>query len=105
MAINQWEQAEPGVKRKIHDPGKQMMVMEVAFEKGAKGSAHNHPHEQITYCIAGKLAFHVGGKEVVMKKGDSLHIPSNAVHGVTALEDSQILDIFTPLREDLLDVN
>ncbi|WP_058308889.1 cupin domain-containing protein [Gracilibacillus massiliensis] len=102
MAINQWEQAEPGVKRKIHTPGKQVMMMEVVFEKGAKGSAHSHPHEQLTYCLAGKLAFHIDGKEIVIEKGDSLHIPSNAEHGVTALEDSELLDVFTPLREDLL---
>ncbi len=103
MAINQWEDADPGVKRKIHAPGKQVMMMEVVFEKGAEGSAHSHPHEQLTYCLAGKLVFHVDGKETLIEKGESLHIPSHAIHGVTALEESQLLDVFTPLREDLLD--
>ncbi|MFD2654990.1 MULTISPECIES: cupin domain-containing protein [Gracilibacillus] len=103
MAVNKWEQAEPGVTRKIHEPGDQLMMMEVSFEEGAEGSAHSHPHEQLTYCLAGKLAFHVDGKEVIVEQGESLRIPSDAVHGVKALTKSKLLDVFTPLREDLLD--
>ena len=30
--IGVWENAEPGVKRKIHPPGKALMIMEVEFE-------------------------------------------------------------------------
>ncbi|MDX8045173.1 cupin domain-containing protein [Gracilibacillus sp. S3-1-1] len=103
MAVNEWEQAEPGVRRKIHEPGQQLMMMEVVFEEGAEGSAHSHPHEQLTYCLAGKLAFHIDGEEITIEEGDSLTIPPNAVHGVTALTKSKLLDVFTPLREDLLD--
>ncbi|KAB8137594.1 cupin domain-containing protein [Gracilibacillus oryzae] len=102
-SINQWEQAEPGVKRKIHSPGEKVMMMEVVFEEGAEGSSHSHPHEQLTYCLEGKLAFHIDGKEVLLEQGQSLHIPSDAVHGVRALMPSRLLDVFTPLREDLLD--
>ncbi|SFL67521.1 Cupin domain-containing protein [Gracilibacillus orientalis] len=103
MTVNRWEQADPGVTRKIHTPGEKLMMMEVSFEEGAEGSSHSHPHEQLTYCLEGKLAFHVDGKEIIVEKGDSLRIPSNAVHGVKALTKSQLLDVFTPLREDLLD--
>ncbi|ENH96500.1 cupin [Gracilibacillus halophilus YIM-C55.5] len=102
MSLNQWEQADPGVVRKIHQPGKDMMMMEVAFDAGAEGAMHHHPHEQLTYCLEGKLVFQVDGEEKVVQKGDSLHIPSNVAHGVKALESSKLLDIFTPLREDLL---
>lgn len=103
MAVNQWEQAEPGVTRKIHEPGAQLMMMEVLFEEGAEGFAHSHPHEQLTYCLEGKLAFHIDGKEIIVEEGNSLRIPSNAIHGVKALTKSKLLDVFTPLREDLLD--
>ncbi|WP_205600761.1 cupin domain-containing protein [Gracilibacillus sp. YIM 98692] len=102
MSINQWEKAEPGVQRRIHSPGKEVMMMEVLFEEGAEGSSHHHPHEQLTYCVEGKLAFHVNGEEKVIEAGESLHIPSNAEHGVKALKRSKIIDMFTPLREDLL---
>ncbi|WP_066195758.1 MULTISPECIES: cupin domain-containing protein [Gracilibacillus] len=102
MTLNQWEQAEPGVKRKVHQPGKDLMMMEVIFEEGAQGASHSHPHEQLTYCLEGRLLFTVGQQETVMEEGESLQIPSNAIHGVTALTKSKLLDVFTPIREDLV---
>ncbi|GAB2557048.1 cupin domain-containing protein [Gracilibacillus alcaliphilus] len=102
MTRNQWEQAEAGVTRKIHPPGQNMMMMEVVFEPEAEGASHSHPHEQLTYCLEGELIFTIDGKEQKIVQGDSLHIPSQAVHGVKAVTKSRLLDIFNPLREDLL---
>lgn len=34
--------------------------------------------------------------------GDSLCIPGNLEHGAQALEAGELLDVFSPLREDLL---
>lgn len=100
--INQWENAEPGVKRKIFPPGKTVMMMEVQFEKGAQGYEHNHVHEQLSYCLKGKIEFTIDGEKQVISQGETIYIPSNAKHGVTALEESALIDSFTPLREDLL---
>lgn len=102
MAIDTWENADPGVRRKIHKPGENLMMMEVEFETGAIGAEHSHPHEQLTYCLKGKLEFNVAGETIILSQGESLAIPSNAVHGVKALEPSSLLDTFNPLREDLL---
>ncbi|MDG5789080.1 cupin domain-containing protein [Evansella sp. AB-P1] len=101
--INQWENAEPGVKRKIYPPGKSLMMMEVHFEKGAQGYEHHHVHEQMSYCLKGKIEFTIDGKKQIVNEGETVVIPRNAVHGVTALEESALLDTFTPLREDLLE--
>ncbi|MBS4207838.1 cupin domain-containing protein [Bacillus sp. FJAT-50079] len=101
--IGQWENAEPGVKRNIINAGNELMMMEVHFEKNAQGYEHSHVHEQMSYCLLGKMAFYIDGVETILKKGDSIFIPSNAKHSVTALEASAILDVFTPIREDLLD--
>ncbi|MCT8139600.1 cupin domain-containing protein [Anaerobacillus sp. CMMVII] len=101
-SIGKWENAEPGVTRKIFEPGKSLMMMEVHFEIGAEGYEHSHPHEQLTYCIQGKLEFQIEGKSHIITAGETLVIPSNAKHGAKALEKSIIVDIFTPLREDLL---
>ncbi|KHF40229.1 cupin domain-containing protein [Halalkalibacter okhensis] len=100
--IGEWEVVDAKIKRKIHQPGKQIMMMEVEFELGGVGAEHSHPHEQFTYVLAGTFDFHVDGKRVLVKEGETLYIPSNAVHGVTALEAGTLLDTFTPLREDLL---
>lgn len=100
--IGEWEPAEPGVKRKIMEPGTSLMMMEVHFEEGAEGYQHSHVHEQMSYCLKGRIAFTIDGVTTVIQAGDSIVIPSGAMHGVKALEPSALLDCFTPLREDLL---
>lgn len=100
--LNVWENAEPGVKRKIFNPGGALMMMEVHFEEGAEGYKHRHPHEQMSYCLEGELAFTIDEVVTVIKAGDTLVIPSNAEHGCKALKPSKLLDTFTPLRLDLL---
>ncbi|MNZ91734.1 Cupin domain protein [compost metagenome] len=99
---NVWENAEPGVKRKIFPPGDSLMMMEVHFEKGAQGYLHHHVHEQLSYCLEGKLEFTINGEKTIISAGETLFIPSMAEHGCTALEASKLLDTFTPLRKDLL---
>ncbi|AJY76887.1 cupin domain-containing protein [Paenibacillus beijingensis] len=97
-----WEQAEPGVKRRIFEPGHSIMMMEVHFEAGAEGYEHEHPHEQLTYCLKGSFEFRINGEVHSLRQGETLFIPGGARHGVTALEAGALLDAFTPLRADLL---
>lgn len=100
--IGSWEQAEPGVKRKVFQPGKELMMMEVHFEKGAEGALHSHPHEQMSYCQKGRMEFRIGGESFIISQGETIVIPGGVEHGVIALEPSALLDTFTPLRTDLL---
>lgn len=100
--INVWENAEPGVKRKIFEPGKGIMMMEVHFEEGAEGYLHSHPHEQLSYCLKGKIEFTIDDVKTVISAGETIYIPSGAKHGVRALEPSALLDSFTPVRDDLV---
>lgn len=97
-----WEPAEPGVKRKIFEPGEGIMMMEVHFEEGAEGYKHSHPHEQFSYCLEGELEFTIDGSKTVITAGETIRIPSNAEHGCRAIKLSKLLDAFTPLRLDLL---
>lgn len=41
---------------------------------------HSHQAEQITLVLEGELTFAYDGKEVILKPGDVIAIPSNAVH-------------------------
>lgn len=100
--IGVWEAAEPGVKRNILCAEGGLMMMEVHFESGAEGYEHQHPHEQMSYCLKGAMAFTIDGIVTVIKQGETIYIPSNAVHGAKALEPSALLDTFTPIRQDLL---
>lgn len=90
------------IERKIVAHGGDMMIVEVHFKKGAIGNLHQHIHEQVSYCISGKLEFNVNGERQVIGSGDSVFMPIDSIHGCIALEDTILLDIFTPQREDFL---
>ncbi|MFW5980765.1 MAG: cupin domain-containing protein [Halanaerobiaceae bacterium] len=92
------------MSRKILVAEGSMMMVEVHFEKGGIGEVHNHDeHEQICYVKEGSFKVEVGGEEKILKAGDSFYAGKKVDHGVKALKDSIILDIFTPIREDFLD--
>ncbi|HID15974.1 MAG TPA: cupin domain-containing protein [Candidatus Atribacteria bacterium] len=83
--------------------GGNLMFTEFNFEKGSGVPVHTHPHEQLTMVIKGKLLFKKGDKEFIAEEGDSMYFAPNEVHGVLqALEDSKVIDAFTPQREDFL---
>ena len=100
--IGEWEDAEPGVRRRILQAQGRLMLMEVQFAIGAKGYVHNHVHEQTSYCVAGRFEYFLDGQTHVLAKGESIYVPSNARHRATALEAGTLIDVFTPVREDLL---
>ena len=92
-----------GVSRKVLSYSKNLMACEIRLDKGAVGALHSHPHEQIGYIISGKLVFQEEGKEdKILATGDSYYVAPNVVHGVQILEDTKVLDIFTPMREDFV---
>lgn len=91
-----------GVSRKILAHVINMMMVEVNFIKGAVGEIHAHENEQISYIVKGSFQVNIEGKKETLKVGDTFYIKPNFLHGVLALEDSTILDVFTPQREDFL---
>lgn len=91
-----------GIERKILATDGSLMLVEVKFKKGSVGEVHSHPHEQVSYIVSGSFEFELDGKREILKSGDSYYVPPNVPHGIVALEDSIILDIFTPQREDFL---
>jgi quercetin dioxygenase-like cupin family protein len=83
--------------------GSNMMVARVLLKKGAHVPLHSHPNEQITYILDGALKFNIEGKEVTVRSGEVLCIPSHVPHEAFALEDTVDLDIFNPPRQDWID--
>ena len=100
--MGEWEDAETGVRRRILQAQGRLMLMEVRFAAGAAGYEHSHVHEQISYCIAGRFEYSLDGRTHVLAPGESIYVPSNARHGAKALEAGSLIDVFTPVREDLL---
>ncbi len=97
-----WVATADGTRRKVLAETPELMIVEFAFETGAVGAPHRHPHVQGTYVRSGRFAFTVDGAERMLAPGDTLVIPSNAVHGCTAIEAGSLIDTFTPRRDDFL---
>jgi len=82
--------------------GDRIMLARVFLKKGAHVPQHHHHNEQVTYILEGALKFAIDGKEITVRAGEVLCIPSNMPHEAWALEDTLDLDVFNPPREDWL---
>lgn len=91
---------EPGVERAILCRNDRMLLVRHRFAAGWIGTPHAHPHEQIVYVIEGRLLCRCADRSFEVSAGDSFVVPGGVEHAAQALEDSVVLDVFTPDRED-----
>ena len=85
--------------------GERMMIAHVYFKKDDDVPRHSHENEQITYILDGVLRFWFGAhdeREITVRAGEVIVIPSNVPHRALALEDTLDVDIFSPPRQDWL---
>ncbi len=82
--------------------GENEMVVRWEFRKGGFAARHKHPHEQIVMMVSGRLRLAVGDEETVLGLGDIVVVPPNVPHEAEALEDTVVIDLFSPPREDFL---
>src|SRR5262252_6964905 len=98
------EQLNPRMGRKaIHSAN--MTIARLEIQKYATVPEHSHVHEQIAMVERGALKFFIGGREVVVRGGEALEIPPNVPHAVEALEDTIVVDVFAPSRQDWIQGN
>lgn len=93
---------EPGLRRQVLAHTSTMMLVRHEMRNGWIGAAHRHPHEQMVYVISGHIRVVVDGEEIEAATGCNFIVGSNVEHQATALEDSIVLDMFCPAREDYL---
>jgi quercetin dioxygenase-like cupin family protein len=77
--------------------------MTVSVWKVSTGSClppHSPPHEQVTIVVKGSLEMDLEGSVKVLEPGIVASIPPNAEHSGQALSDCEIIDVFSPVRED-----
>jgi quercetin dioxygenase-like cupin family protein len=104
MQVLRWnlekaEQMNPLVTRQAFHSD-QMTVARLTVCKGAVVPEHHHANEQISMVIEGAFRFHLDGETQIISAGELVVIPANVPHSVEALEDSLVVDVFAPARED-----
>lgn len=85
--------------------GQQAMISHVFLKKGCFVPTHAHFNEQFACILSGRLHFVLGDEntssreEWTLAAGEVLHLPANVPHSAEALEDTVVLDIFSPPSE------
>lgn len=65
-------------------------------------AARSHRHEQIAWMLKGKMDFRIGNERRSMVAGDVAVIPGGVEHEGFFVEDTEVVDLFAPPREDFL---
>ena len=82
--------------------GQKSMVTKMNFEVGDIVPFHSHPNEQSGYVISGKYLLKLKENNHILTQGDTYAIPENTEHALEVIEKGNIIDFFTPPRQDYL---
>ena len=94
-----WVEAMPGVRIKPIIVDK-LGASVVELKKGVVTPPHDHDDEQIDFCLKGKLEIAVkddkGERIEPFEEGMAFALQSHVSHGITALEDSVLIEMWAP---------
>lgn len=91
-----------GIKLKTLAYGKKTLITEFRLEKDKTLPLHSHPNEQTGYLVSGQIILIIGDKKYNAEPGDSWCIQENVEHGAEVIEESVVVEVFSPVREDYL---
>jgi len=91
---------ESGMIRQVLAYNPHLMMVRHTFSKGWAGARHSHPHHQMVYVTRGHILFEAEGKQWNLRAGDCLVVDGGVEHHASALEYCEVLDVFTPYRQD-----
>ena len=91
-----------GVDFVVLSHGQKSMVTKMLYKSEDNVPYHKHPNEQSGYVLSGKYRMRFGEHDQVIGPGDSYTIPGDVEHSIEIIEAGEVLDFFTPPREDYL---
>ncbi len=98
------KEGPPDIVRTTMAYNEQGMLCHFDMHKGARIPMHNHPAVQIGYVISGRVRFFRKDKESFEAvAGTSYAFDTMEEHGAEVLEDSEVVECFTPLRKEYVD--
>jgi len=81
----------------------QTMLCHFRLLRGARIPLHAHPQAQNGYMISGKVKFmDAKGGWFIALPGSGWCFDGGEQHGAEVLEDSEVVEVFSPLRPDYL---
>jgi len=96
------EQLNPATARR-YLTGDRVTVARFELKRGGVVARHSHENEQVSCVLSGLLKFTLNGQEIFVGSGEVLQIPSWLEHEVEVLEDTVVIDVFSPVRQDWIE--
>lgn len=85
--------------------GEKLMLSHVTLSRGFKVASHRHDNEQFAVVLSGRMRFGLGEEGtsdhrwVEVGAGEVVELPGGVPHSAEALEDTVIIDVFSPPSE------
>jgi unsaturated pyranuronate lyase len=92
----------PGIRMKTVCYGDKTLMVEFLLAAGSTLPRHAHMHEQTGYLVSGHMKLLAGDDAYDVHSGDTWCIAGDVEHGAEIQEDSVAVEVFSPVREDLL---
>lgn len=89
-----------GIHRRTMAITDEAMLCEFFLERGAEVPEHSHMNDQVGYVVYGRLEITIGNETRVCVAGDSYAIPGGVIHFAKVIEDTLVIDVFSPPRND-----
>ena len=101
-AKHPWIEIAPGIKRRTICSGRNMYQMQAELAAGSRLPEHAHHQEQIAHVVRGRMKMIVAGIAHELAAGEAFYLGSNVPHAVETVEETTVIDTFTPPRDDYL---
>ena len=82
--------------------GPKSLVTKMLYKETDIVPPHAHPNEQSGYVISGKYRITFFNYDQLLEAGDTYNIPANVEHSIEIIIPGEVVDFFTPPRQDYL---
>ena len=83
--------------------GERMTVARLDLKRTAGTRTHTHEAEELLCVLRGALKVTVEGDETIVREGELIQTRGGVPHAIEALEDTTVLAVFSPIRQDWID--
>lgn len=90
-----------GIMRQYLGACDKMNAQHVDLADGSTVKIHTHPQVQLGYVISGGLKVTIGNDTQILKAGDAYFVPAGLPHEPTAIGQTEVVDVFSPIRSDI----
>lgn len=101
LSVGKRVQMRPGIERVTMSYNADNMLCYFYLKAGTGLPLHDHVAVQNGFVVKGRIRFFkADGSSIVVGPGDGYIFDSSEAHGSEVLEDSEIIECFTPMRPE-----